>query len=122
MKLVKASGAKGLTCLVSKLFTIRQLAEMTNYYETKSQPITRLIVWQAYWKVMANKGGAGIDKMNWGVMDKNRKSLLYKLCNRLTSGSYFPPPVKEVEIKKCNRETGFIFKVATSIVIDYIRD
>jgi group II intron reverse transcriptase/maturase len=73
---------------------------MTDYYETKSQPITRLMVWQAYWKVRANKGGAGIDGMNWEVMDKNRKPLLYKLWNRLTSGSYFPPPVKGVGIKK----------------------
>lgn len=38
--------------------------------------------------------------MDWETLDKQRKPLLYKLWNRLTSGSYFPPPVKEVEIKK----------------------
>ena len=73
---------------------------MTNYFETKSQPITQLMVWQAYWKVRANRGGAGIDSMDWEAMDKNRNPLLYKLWNRLTSGSYFPPPVKEVGIQK----------------------
>jgi RNA-directed DNA polymerase len=73
---------------------------MTNYYETKSQPITRLMVWQAYGKVRGKKGGAGIDAMDWETMDRNRKPLLYKLWNRLTSGSYFPLPVKEVGIKK----------------------
>lgn len=73
---------------------------MTNYYETKSQPITQLMVWQAYWKVRASKGSGGVDAMDWETLDKQRKPLLYKLWNRLTSGSYFPPPVKEVEIKK----------------------
>jgi len=58
------------------------------------------MVWQAYWKVRANKGCAGIDDMDWKLVDKNRDSLLYKLWNRLTSGSYFPPPVKEVGIRK----------------------
>jgi hypothetical protein len=96
----KPGGAKGLTCSVSILFTIRQLAEMTDYNETKSQPITRMMVWQAYWKVRANKGCAGIDDMEWETMDNNREPLLYKLWNRLTSGSYFPPPVKEVGIRK----------------------
>jgi hypothetical protein len=44
---------------------------MTNYYEVKSQPITRLMVWQAYRKVKANKGGSGIDNMTWAELDKN---------------------------------------------------
>jgi group II intron reverse transcriptase/maturase len=73
---------------------------MIDYYETKSQPITRLEVWEAYWKVRKNKGGMGIDGMSWKELDKDRDSQLYKLWNRLSSGSYFPPPVKEVEIKK----------------------
>jgi len=98
MKLAKAKGAKGLTCLVSEFFTT--VNGMTNYYETKSQPITRLMVWQAYWKVRANQGGAGIDGMGWDALENNRKPLLYKLWNRLTSGTYFPRPVKEVSIKR----------------------
>jgi RNA-directed DNA polymerase len=91
---------------------------MTNYYETKSQPITRIMVWQAYWKVRTNKGGAGIDKMNWEAMDKNRNSLLYKLWNRLTLGSYFPPPVKEVEIKK---KDGGTRKLGIPSILDRMR-
>lgn len=73
---------------------------MIDYYETKSQPITRLQVWEAYWKVRKNKGGAGIDNMSWDALDRIRDKELYKLWNRLSSGSYYPPPVKEVSIKK----------------------
>ena len=58
------------------------------------------MVWQAYWKVRANQGGAGIDGMGWDALENNRKPLLYKLWNRLTSGTYFPRPVKEVSIKR----------------------
>ena len=73
---------------------------MIDYHEIKSQPITRVMVWQAYWKVRSNKGSGGIDNMDWEWLDKNRSTELYKLWNRLTSGSYFPLPVKEVPIKK----------------------
>jgi len=73
---------------------------MINYEETKSQPISRMMVWQAYWKVKANKGSAGMDDMDWELLDKNRNSELYKLWNRLTSGSYFPQAVKRVAIPK----------------------
>jgi retron-type reverse transcriptase len=71
---------------------------MIDYYEIKSQPITRQMVVQAYKKVKANKGSAGIDEMSWAELDKDLKRQLYKLWNRLTSGSYFPKPVREVEI------------------------
>ena len=73
---------------------------MIDYYEIKSQPITRVMVWQAYKKVRANKGSGGIDNMSWEWLEKNLSTELYKLWNRLTSGSYFPMPVKEVTIKK----------------------
>lgn len=73
---------------------------MIDYYETKSQPITRKMVWQAYHKVKANRGSAGIDCMNWEYLDKNLSTELYKLWNRLSSGSYFPLPVKQVAIAK----------------------
>jgi RNA-directed DNA polymerase len=73
---------------------------MIDYYETKSQPITRVMVWQAYKKVRANKGSSGIDNMSWEWLDKNLNTQLYQLWNRLTSGSYFPKPVKEVTIQK----------------------
>lgn len=73
---------------------------MIDYFETKSQPITRLMVWQAYKEVRANKGSYGVDGMDWGYLETNVKTELYKLWNRLTSGSYFPKPVKQVAIAK----------------------
>jgi len=50
--------------------------------------------------VRANKGSGGIDEMRWEDLDKDLNAHLYKLWNRLTSGSYFPMPVREVEISK----------------------
>jgi RNA-directed DNA polymerase len=90
---------------------------MIDYYETKSQPITRVMVWQAYWKVRSNKGGMGIDEMGWEELDKDRERQLYKLWNRLTSGSYFPPPVKEVSIKK---KGGGLRKLGIPTILDRI--
>lgn len=58
------------------------------------------MVIQAYKKVKANNGGPGIDLMDWEYLEENLSPNLYKLWNRLTSGSYFPMPVKEVPIKK----------------------
>lgn len=90
---------------------------MTDYYETKSQPITKLMVWQAYRKVKSNKGSAGIDQMGWEDLDKDLSSQLYKLWNRLTSGSYFPSPVKQVEIPK---KDGGVRKLGVPILLDRI--
>jgi len=50
--------------------------------------------------VKANQGSAGVDQISMEEFDANRSKHLYKLWNRLASGSYFPPPVKEVEIPK----------------------
>jgi RNA-directed DNA polymerase len=50
--------------------------------------------------VRANKGSAGIDEISMKEFDANKRKHLYKLWNRMASGSYFPPPVKEVEIAK----------------------
>jgi len=90
---------------------------MTDYYETKSQPISRVMVWKAYQKVKENKGGSGIDKMTWEDLDRNLNKNLYKLWNRLTSGSYFPASVKEVEIKK---KDGGIRKLGIPTILDRI--
>jgi group II intron reverse transcriptase/maturase len=73
---------------------------MINYDETKSQPISRKMVWHAYGKVKANKGRAGIDEMDWTYLDKHQNAELAKLWNRMTSGSYFPQAVKRVSIPK----------------------
>ena len=68
--------------------------------ETKSQPITKVMVWQAYKEVRSNKGSGGIDNMSLADLERNKSKELYKLWNRLTSGSYFPEPVKQVAIPK----------------------
>ena len=73
---------------------------MIDYYETKSQPITKVMVWQAYKQVRSNKGSGGIDSMSLADLEKNKSKELFKLWNRLTSGSYFPEPVKQVAIPK----------------------
>lgn len=73
---------------------------MIDYYATKSQPITKVMVWQAYKKVKANKGSGGVDGMDWTYLEENAGKELYKLWNRLSSGSYFPKAVKQVCIPK----------------------
>ncbi len=73
---------------------------MIKSMDTKSQPISKRMVWEAYKKVRANKGSAGIDQVSLQDYEANLSKNLYKLWNRLSSGSYFPPPVKEVEIPK----------------------
>ena len=80
---------------------------MNLWNETKSIPISRQQVWQAYKKVRANQGSAGVDKVSMDEFDANRTKHLYKLWNRMSSGSYFPPTVKEVEtLKKDGKMDG----------------
>jgi RNA-directed DNA polymerase len=67
---------------------------------TKPFNISKVIVWEAYQKVKANGGAAGVDNESIQAFDQNLKGNLYKLWNRLSSGSYFPPPVKGVLIPK----------------------
>ena len=66
----------------------------------KSQPIAKRQVWEAYKKVKANKGSAGVDRISLKDYEAKLEDNLYKLWNRMASGSYFPPPVLEVEIPK----------------------
>lgn len=73
---------------------------MIDYYETKSQPITKVMVWQAYKEVRSNKGSGGIDNMCIEYLEKTKSKELYKLWNRLTSGSYLPMSVRQVTIPK----------------------
>lgn len=90
---------------------------MIDYYEIKSQPITRLMVWEAYKEVRSNKDSSGIDKMTWQWLEKNSRTALYKLWNRLASGSYFPQAVKEVSIPK---KDGGKRKLGIPTVLDRI--
>lgn len=73
-------------------------------FETKSRtvPITKEMVKAAYRKVKANQGSAGVDKESLEEFQTDLLNNLYKLWNRLSSGSYFPKPVREVTIPKAN--------------------
>lgn len=62
--------------------------------------IPKQLVMKAYKLVKENRGSAGIDQQSLEDFDKNLKSNLYKIWNRLSSGSYFPPAVKAVSIPK----------------------
>jgi len=64
--------------------------------------ISRQEVWEAYLKVKANKGAPGVDEVSLAEFGADLKNNLYKIWNRMSSGSYFPPPVKAVEIPKAD--------------------
>lgn len=68
--------------------------------EAKPFTIERQLVMDAYLKVKANRGSAGVDEMSLEEFDKNYKNYLYKIWNKMSSGSYMPPPVMLVEIPK----------------------
>jgi RNA-directed DNA polymerase len=66
----------------------------------KSFEISKWEVWEAWEKVKANKGAPGVDGCSIEEFEKDLRSNLYKIWNRMSSGSYFPPPVRAVEISK----------------------
>jgi len=90
---------------------------MTLWNETKSIPVSHQMVWEAYKKVRANKGGAGVDKISMEQYEAKRSKHLYKLWNRMASGSYFPPAVREVEIPK---KDGKIRKLGIPTISDRV--
>ena len=71
---------------------------------SKAKPfsISKHVVLDAFRRVKANGGAAGVDGESIAEFERNLKGNLYKLWNRLSSGSYFPPPVRTVEIPKDN--------------------
>jgi group II intron reverse transcriptase/maturase len=78
---------------------------MSDMTSTKPFVIAKRDVWEAYQQVKANRGAAGIDEETIAMFDQNLSRNLYKLWNRMSSGSYFPPPVKQVEIPKAKGGT-----------------
>ena len=64
--------------------------------KTRSFEISKNVVMEAFKRVKANKGAAGIDGETITVFEGDLKDNLYKIWNRMSSGSYFPPPVKAV--------------------------
>lgn len=90
---------------------------MIDYYETKQHPITKEMVLDAYKKVKSKKGSAGVDEQSLQDFGENLSGNLYKIWNRMTSGSYFPPVVKEVRIPK---KTGGFRSLGIPTVSDRI--
>lgn len=70
--------------------------------EAKPYNIPKQLVWKAYQRVKANRGAAGVDGESLATFEKDLKGNLYKIWNRMSSGSYFPPAVRLVEIPKGN--------------------
>ena len=68
--------------------------------DAKPFGISKREVWEAYKRVRANQGAAGVDEQSIAEFEEDLVNNLYKLWNRLASGSYFPPPVRRVEIPK----------------------
>ncbi len=62
--------------------------------------ISKWVVWEAYEKVKANQGAPGVDGESIAEFERDLQGNLYKLWNRMSSGTYFPPPVRAVEIPK----------------------
>lgn len=93
---------------------------------TKSLPISKRMVYNSYLNVIAKDGSAGIDKQSIEMFNENLSDNLYKLWNRMTSGSYFPPPVRTVFIPKKQggkRPLGIPTvsdRIAQGVVKDYL--
>jgi group II intron reverse transcriptase/maturase len=73
--------------------------------QAKPFSIAKREVWEAFKRVKANQGAAGVDGQSIAEFEANLSGNLYKLWNRMSSGSYFPPPVRRVDIPKANGET-----------------
>ncbi len=71
----------------------------------KPYAIPKREVWNAYKRVRANQGAAGVDGQTIADFEADLSNNLYKLWNRLSSGSYFPPPVRRVDIPKSDGKT-----------------
>jgi RNA-directed DNA polymerase len=85
--------------------------------KTKPFVVSKHAVWQAYRKVKANQGAAGVDEQSLAQFEQDLKGNLYKLWNRMSSGTYFPPPVKLVEIPK---KSGGVRPLGVPTVADRI--
>jgi group II intron reverse transcriptase/maturase len=75
--------------------------------------ISKRAVWEAWEKVRANKGAPGVDGESVADFEKDLKGNLYKIWNRMSSGTYFPPPVRAVEVEKAHGPGTRILGVPT---------
>jgi RNA-directed DNA polymerase len=85
--------------------------------QNKPYEISKWTVWEAYRKVKANKGAPGVDEQSLAAFDADLQGNLYKIWNRMSSGSYFPPPVRAVEIPKAG---GGVRTLGVPTVVDRV--
>jgi group II intron reverse transcriptase/maturase len=104
--LLGAVGAERRDWLVRGSFTWSTSEAGRNQVGDQVSPkpfdISKWEVQQAYRKVAANKGAAGVDGVSLAEFESDLKNNLYRIWNRMSSGSYFPPPVRAVEIPKAH--------------------
>jgi len=110
-------GAKGSDSRAAARRQPSQLGGEERGAKAKAFDIPKQLVMEAYRRVRANQGAAGVDGESLQQFEADRKNQLYKIWNRLSSGSYFPPPVRLVEIEK---EGGGIRPLGIPTVADRI--
>ena len=81
--------------------------------EVKSFEIDKRLIYEAWEKVRANNGAPGVDAIGIGLFQERLRDNLFKLWNRMSSGSYFPGPVRGVEIPKDHGEGVRLLGVPT---------
>jgi RNA-directed DNA polymerase len=84
---------------------------------SKPYDIPKILIWEAFQSVKANDGAAGVDRQTIEQFEKHLGDNLYKIWNRMCSGSYFPPPVKAVPIPK---KTGGVRMLGVPTVGDRV--
>ena len=94
----KLDGAKGSRHPVSNARQPRKREDRVE--QAKSVCISKRVVWEAYKRVKAKKGASGVDDESIEMFEQDLKNNLYKIWNRMSSGTYFPPPVRAVGIPK----------------------
>ena len=89
--------------------------EPVNEPKSTAKPfeISKWVVREAYERVKANQGAAGVDGESIEEFERNLKGNLYKIWNRMSSGTYFPPPVRAVEIPKAGGKGVRVLGVPT---------
>src|ERR1043165_1826959 len=107
---------QGRVCCLPPRLSINPQGE-ESMAEVKPYTISKQVVWEAYQKVKANNGAAGVDGQSIEAFETDLKNNLYKIWNRLSSGSYFPPPVRLVEIPKA---TGGLRPLGIPTVADRV--
>ena len=98
MKSGKLDGAKGSRHPACPDGQPRAREEPSSH--AKPFRISKWVVWEAYTRVKANHGAAGVDAESVEMFEQDLKNNLYRIWNRMSSGTYFPPPVRSVGIPK----------------------